>query len=72
MAAEQDAVDENGNKVAVILPLKEYQHLKEDRHDPAMVAERREEGTIWLAGLSETCYARRVPGSICRSIQKER
>lgn len=37
--AEQYVVDENGNKVAVILPLTEYQHLKEDLHDLAMVAE---------------------------------
>jgi len=32
-AAEQYITDEKGNKVAVILPLTEYQHLKEDLHD---------------------------------------
>ena len=52
-AAEQYVIDENGNKVAVILPLKEYQHLKEDLHDLAMVAERRDEGTISLAELKK-------------------
>jgi len=52
-AVEQYVVDENGNKVAVILPLTEYQHLKEDLHDLAMVAERRDEGTISLAELKK-------------------
>jgi len=48
-AVEQYVVDENGNKVAVILPLTEYQHLKENLHDLARVAERRDEGTMSLA-----------------------
>lgn len=52
-AVEQYVVDENGNKVAVILPLTEYQHLKEDLHDLAMVAERRDEDTISLAELKK-------------------
>ena len=52
-AVEQYVVDKDGNKVAVILPLTEYQHLKEDLHDLAMVAERRDEGTISLAGLKK-------------------
>ena len=52
-AAEQYVVDENGNKVAVILPIREYEHLKEDLHDLAMVAERRDEGTISLAELKK-------------------
>jgi PHD/YefM family antitoxin component YafN of YafNO toxin-antitoxin module len=52
-AAEQYVVDENGNKVAVILPLAEYQHLREDLHDLAMVAERRDEGTISLDELKK-------------------
>jgi PHD/YefM family antitoxin component YafN of YafNO toxin-antitoxin module len=52
-AVEQYVVDENGNKVAVILPLTEYQHLKEDLHDLAMVAERRDEGTISLEELKK-------------------
>jgi PHD/YefM family antitoxin component YafN of YafNO toxin-antitoxin module len=52
-AVEQYVVDENGNKVAVILPLTEYQHLKDDLHDLALVAERRDEGTISLAELKK-------------------
>jgi PHD/YefM family antitoxin component YafN of YafNO toxin-antitoxin module len=52
-AVEHYVIDENGNKIAVILPFKEYQHLKEDLHDLAMVAERRDEGTISLADLKK-------------------
>ena len=52
-AAEQYVVDETGNKVAVILPIDEYEHLKEDLHDLAMVAERRDEGTTSLAELKK-------------------
>ena len=52
-AAEQYVIDENGNKIAIILPLTEYQHLKEDLHDLAMVAEQRDEGTISLAELKK-------------------
>jgi len=52
-AAEQYVVDENGNKVAVILPINTYEHLKEDLHDLAMVAGRRDEGTISLAELKK-------------------
>jgi PHD/YefM family antitoxin component YafN of YafNO toxin-antitoxin module len=52
-AAEQYVIDENGNKIAIILPLTEYQHLKEDLHDLAMVAERRKEGTLSLAELKK-------------------
>ena len=51
--AEQYVVDENDNKVAIILPLNEYQHLIEDLHDLAMVAERRDEGTISLNELKK-------------------
>jgi PHD/YefM family antitoxin component YafN of YafNO toxin-antitoxin module len=52
-AAEQYVVDENGNKVAVIIPLTEYQRIREDLHDLAMVAERRDEGTISLDELKK-------------------
>ena len=52
-AAEQYVIDEHGNKVAVILPLSDYQHLKEDLHDLAMVAERRDEDMISLAELKK-------------------
>jgi PHD/YefM family antitoxin component YafN of YafNO toxin-antitoxin module len=52
-AVEQYVVDEKGNRIAVILPLTEYQNLKEDLHDLAMVAERRDEGTLDLAELKK-------------------
>jgi len=52
-AVEQYVVDDQGNKVAIILPLTEYQHLKEDLHDLAMVAERRDEGSMSLAELKK-------------------
>jgi len=52
-AVEQYVVDDQGNKVAIILPLTEYQHLKEDLHDLALVAERRDEGSISLTELKK-------------------
>ncbi len=52
-AVEQYVVDDQGNKVAIILPLTEYQHLKEDLHNLAMVAERRDEGSISLTELKK-------------------
>ncbi len=39
-------IDEKGEKTAVIIPINEYEHLIEDLHDLAIIAERREEGTI--------------------------
>jgi len=43
---EQYVVDAQGNKTAVILSLDRYEHLMEDLHDLAIVAERREEEPI--------------------------
>lgn len=40
---EQYVVDTKGRKTAVILSLKRYEQLREDLHDLAVVAERREE-----------------------------
>ena len=45
---EQYVVNENGEKVAIILPIEEYEKMKEDLHDLAIVAERRNEKTISL------------------------
>ena len=45
---EQYVIDTEGNKTAVILPLKQYERLMEDLHDLAVVAERREEKPISL------------------------
>ena len=46
MSAERYVVDEHGNRVAVILPLQEYEQMQEDLHDLAGVAERRDEPAI--------------------------
>ncbi|HOI59337.1 MULTISPECIES: type II toxin-antitoxin system Phd/YefM family antitoxin [unclassified Methanoculleus] len=46
MSAERYVVDEHGNRVAVILPLQEYEQMQEDLHDLAVVAERRDEPAI--------------------------
>lgn len=45
---EQYVVDREGKKVAVILPFEQYRQMKEDLHDLAVVAERREEAPISL------------------------
>lgn len=42
----QYVINENGEKVAIILPIEEYEKMKEDLHDLAIVAERRNEKTI--------------------------
>jgi PHD/YefM family antitoxin component YafN of YafNO toxin-antitoxin module len=42
----QYVVNEKGEKVAIILPIGEYEKMKEDLHDLAIVAERRDEKTI--------------------------
>ena len=43
---EQFIVDENGKKIAVIIPIEKYKELLEDLHDLAVIAERREEEVI--------------------------
>jgi len=48
---EQYVVDEHGNRVAIILPLSEYEQMQEDLHDLAVVAERREEPTVEFNGF---------------------
>ena len=45
---EQYVINPAGRKTAVILSLKQYQRLKEDIHDLAVVAERRMERPISL------------------------
>ncbi|MCP1716297.1 PHD/YefM family antitoxin component YafN of YafNO toxin-antitoxin module [Methanocalculus alkaliphilus] len=50
---EQFIIDEQGERVAVILPLDEYEQLQEDLHDLAVVAERRTESTITLEELKK-------------------
>lgn len=43
---EQYITDEHGERVAVILPLEEYEQLQEDLHDLAVAAKRRNEPTL--------------------------
>lgn len=43
---EQFIVDESGKKVAVVLPLENYEELLEDIHDLAVIAERKDEQTV--------------------------
>jgi PHD/YefM family antitoxin component YafN of YafNO toxin-antitoxin module len=50
---EQFIVDEQGERIAVILSLEEYEQLQEDLHDLAVVAERRTESTITLEELKK-------------------
>jgi len=45
---EKYIIDSNGEKTAVILPIKQYEKLLEDLHDLAIVAERRAEKPIGL------------------------
>lgn len=49
---EQFIVDANGNKTAVILSIQQYERILEDMHDLAIVAERRSEQSISLAGTT--------------------
>lgn len=44
-------VDEQGNKTKVVLPFADYKELLEDLHDLAVIAERRDEGTMTIAEL---------------------
>lgn len=46
--SEQYVVDRDGKRVGVILPFEQYQQMKEDLHDLAVVAERRDEAPISL------------------------
>jgi len=48
---QQYVVDREGRKMAVIVPVKEYEQLLEDLHDLAVVAERRDEPSIELTEL---------------------
>jgi len=47
-AAERYVVDAKGQKVAVILPLDEYEKLQEDLHDLSVIADRKDEKCISL------------------------
>ena len=42
----QFLTNEKGKKTAVVLPIEDYERLREDLDDLAVIAERRDEGTI--------------------------
>jgi PHD/YefM family antitoxin component YafN of YafNO toxin-antitoxin module len=46
--SQQYVIDDQGNRTAVLMPIKEYQNLMEDLHDLAIVAERKDEERIGL------------------------
>jgi hypothetical protein len=45
-AAVQFLTDKKGKKTAVVLPIEDCEKLREDLDDLAVIAERRDEGTI--------------------------
>lgn len=48
MSQTQYVIDEKGKKTRAILSLKQYEKLREDLHDLAVVAERKNEKPITL------------------------
>jgi PHD/YefM family antitoxin component YafN of YafNO toxin-antitoxin module len=52
-AAEQYVVDAKGQKVAVILPLADYERLREDLHDLSVIADRKDEECISLEEMKK-------------------
>lgn len=50
---QQYLVDADGNRVAVLLPIEQYEQLMEDLHDLAIVAERRQEQSISLEDMKQ-------------------
>ena len=53
----QFLTDEQGQKVAVVIPIADYEELTEDIADLASVAERRDEDRVSLAELKEQLKA---------------
>jgi hypothetical protein len=60
---KQYIVDEHGNKTSVVLPVEEYDRLIEDLHDLAVVAERRQEGSLGLEELKAKLRSDGLPTS---------
>jgi hypothetical protein len=57
---QQYIVDRDGNRQAVIVPLRNYERLLEDLHDLAVVAERRDEEKISLEEMKRRLRGREV------------
>ncbi len=45
--------NESGEKISVVLPIDEYKKMIEDLHDLAVIAQRKDEGTISLADMKK-------------------
>ncbi len=50
---EQYIVSKEGKKIAVIIPIEEFEELLEDLHDLAIISERKDEPAISLEDLRE-------------------
>lgn len=60
----QYVVDENGNKISVILPFSEYQQMMEDLHDLTIIAERTNEDTHPIAEMKKRLGGRNINDSV--------
>ncbi|KAF1077206.1 type II toxin-antitoxin system Phd/YefM family antitoxin [Methanogenium sp. MK-MG] len=61
---QQYIVDENGNKISVILPFSEYQQMQEGLHDLTIIAERKNEGTLSIAEMRKKLRRRNNNDSV--------
>ncbi len=55
--ATQFLTDANGDKVAAVIPIDEYEALLDDLHDLAVVAERRDEPRVSLDEVEQRLKA---------------
>jgi hypothetical protein len=53
----QFLTDDGGKKIAVVLPVQDYEELLEDISDLAAVAERRDEARVSLADVKQRLIA---------------
>ena len=53
----QYITDDHGDKLAVVIPMRDYQELMEDVSDLAAFAERRNEKTVPLADIKKKLIA---------------
>ena len=60
MSLHQYVVDSKGKRKAVILPVEEYDRMREDLHDLAVVAERRNEETISVEEVTQQLRSDRL------------
>ncbi len=53
----QYITDDRGDKLAVVIPISDYEELMEDVSDLAAVAERRDENTVSLSEVKKSLIA---------------